>query len=105
MKRQSSRPRKSAYGTPKSPLAAYRARMKGRGMVRVEVHVRKDDAVLIRALSMALADPERGAQTRALLQDELSESRSRGLKALLEAAPLEGIELERTRDLGRHVDL
>jgi hypothetical protein len=27
------------------------------------------------------------------------------LKALLEAAPLEGVELERSRDLGRSVDL
>ena len=33
------------------------------------------------------------------------ENRAPDLKALLAAAPLEGIDLERPRDLGREIDL
>jgi hypothetical protein len=38
--------------------------MKKRGKLRIEVNVSKADAELIRAVASALADPERGADTR-----------------------------------------
>jgi hypothetical protein len=85
-------------------LTAYRRRMKRRGIARVEVHVRKDDALLMRGVARALCDPERAPETRALLRERFGARKSAGLKALLAAAPLEGVDLERARDLGRDVE-
>jgi hypothetical protein len=87
------------------PLTAYRRRMKRRGAVRLEVHVRKGDAALVRSIVEALADPKREVEARALLRERLTRGAGRGLKALLAAAPLEGIDLRRSRDRGRDVDL
>jgi hypothetical protein len=89
----------------RKPLAAYRRRLKRRGVVRVEVHVRKDDAALLRGVAQALSDPAREAETRALLRERFGAAGARGLKALLAAAPLEGIDLTRDRDLGRRIAL
>ncbi len=86
-------------------LASHRRRMKRRGIVRLEVHVRKDDAALVRSIVGALADPGTGPDARALLRARFPARGARGLKALLAAAPLEGIDLERNRDTGRPVDL
>jgi hypothetical protein len=86
-------------------VAGFRRRSKRRGLVRLEVQVRKDDAALVRGVVGALADPERGIEARALLRERFGSAKAAGLKALLAAAPLEGIELGRRRDLGRDVDL
>jgi hypothetical protein len=86
-------------------LTAYRRRMKRRGVVRLEVHVRKADAALIRGIVEALADPEQEVEARALLRERFNRGTRKGLKALLAAAPLEGIELGRGRDFGRDVEL
>ena len=59
----------------------------------------------MRSIARALIDPERQAETRALLRRRFEEPEPKGLKALLAAAPLEGIDLERSRDTGRAVDL
>lgn len=85
------------------PLIAYRRRLKRRGVVRVEVHVSKNDAVLIRGVAQALSDPAREAAARALLRERFG--LAKGLKALLAAAPLDGIDLSRDRDFGRDVAL
>jgi len=87
------------------PLSEYRRRLKRRGVVRVEVHVRKEDAALIRRVARALDDPQRAAEARAVLRAHFAPESARGLKALLAAAPLEGIDLTRSRDPGRSVDL
>jgi hypothetical protein len=91
--------------TKKKAIAAYRQRMKRPGLVRVEVLVRKEDAPLLRRVAGALADPQRGAETRILLREQFGHRRAEGLKALLAAAPLEGIDLDRVRDAGRAVEL
>ncbi len=91
--------------TKKKAIASYRRRMKRRGLVRVEVQARKEDAPLLRSVASALADPEHGAETRALLRERFASHEVRGLKALLAAAPFEGIDLERVRDMGRALDL
>lgn len=85
------------------PLTAYRRRLKRRGVVRVEVHVSKNDAPLIKGVAQALADPAREAAARTLLRERFG--LAKGLKTLLAAAPLEGIELGRDRDFGRDVVL
>ena len=79
----------------------FRKRLKRQGMARVEVNVRKDDAVLVRNVVRALASPEQEQTARALLREHFGGNRAEGLKALLAAAPL----LSRERDFGRDVDL
>jgi hypothetical protein len=91
--------------TKAKSLSVYRRRLKRRGVVRVEVHVRKDDAALIRGIARALVDPQRADETRAVLRARFAAEGAQGLKALLAAAPLEGIDLTRSRDSGRLVDL
>lgn len=89
----------------KSAIASYRRRMKRRGVIRVELQVRKEDAALLRNVAGALTDPERAAETRALLRERFASRAVKGLKALLAAAPLDGIDLRRVRDTGRENDL
>ena len=89
----------------KTPLDSFRRRQKAQGIVRVEVQVRKEDATLMRNIAEALGDPGRAAEARSLLTARFAGPRPTGLKALLAAAPLDGIELERARDAGRPVDL
>ena len=87
--------------TDLSPVTRWRKRRQRLGFVRVEIQVRKEDATLVRDVANALVDPEREAETRAVLRERIVAQRSGGLKALLASAPLEGIDLERPRDFGR----
>ena len=89
----------------KSAVAKHRARMERQGLVRVEVNVRKEDVSLVRRIASALSDPSRQAEARMLLRQRFAEPPKVSLKALLASAPLDGIDLDRTRDLGRDVDL
>jgi hypothetical protein len=90
---------------PKSPVAIHRARKRRQGFVRVEVNVRKEDAGLVRRVASALSDPSRQAEARKLLRLRFAEPPKVSLKALLASAPLDGIDLDRSRDPGRDVDL
>ncbi len=92
-------------GVQRKALSTYRRRLKRRGVVRLEVHVRKDDAALVRGVVQALADPEREREARALLRERFGAGTAKGLKALLASAPLEGIDLSRDRDFGRNTGL
>jgi hypothetical protein len=89
----------------RSSLANHRARKARQGFVRVEISVRKEDAGLVRQVAAALSDPARQTAARALLRQRLAEPAGSSLKALLASAPLEGIDLDRSRDPGRDVDL
>jgi hypothetical protein len=90
--------------SPRKALAAHR-RLKHRGVVRIELRVKKADALLLRGVAEALADPTREAEMRALLREHVVSPPAKGLKALLAAAPLEGIDLTRAQDTDRRVDL
>lgn len=89
----------------RSSVSKHRARKAREGLVRVEVTVRKEDARLMRQVAAALADPARQAAARALLHRRFVEPAGPSLKELLASAPLEGIDLERSKDVGRDVDL
>jgi hypothetical protein len=91
--------------TRKKSLSTYRRRLRRQGVVRLEVRVRRDDAALVRGVVKALDDAERAPEARALLRDHFGSRTAEGLKALLAAAPLEGIDLSRERDFGRKIDL
>lgn len=86
-------------------INSFRKRLKHRGMARLEVNVRKEDATLVRNVVRALSNPDREQTARALLHEHFGGGPAEGLKALLAAAPLEGIDLGRERDFGRDVDL
>jgi hypothetical protein len=86
-------------------LSTYRRRLKRRGVVRVEVHVRKSDAPLVRSVAQALSDPARESEALALLRERFGKGRTAAFKAHLAAAPLEGIDLTRDRDFGRSIEL
>jgi hypothetical protein len=90
---------------PGSALAEHRRRLRGRGLQRVEVQVRGEDAPLVRAVAAALADPGRAAEARALLRGRFAPAPARSLKGLLASAPLEGVDLDRPRNAGRAIDL
>ncbi len=89
----------------KTPVNAYRARLKQQGLVRVELHVRRDDAALLRAVAAALTDPRRELETRETLHRQIAMPPIRGLKELLASAPIDGIEFDRPKDFGRETVL
>ncbi len=91
--------------TNPSPVTKWRRRRQRQGFVRVEIQVRKEDASLVRDVATALVDPEQEAETRAFLREKITALRPGGLKALLASAPLDGIDLERSRDVGRDAAL
>jgi hypothetical protein len=53
----------------------------------------------------ALSDPSRQAEARRLLQQRFVELPKVSLKALIASAPLDRIDLDRSRDPGREVEL
>ena len=57
------------------------------------------------AVVAVLADPGQGAEAPALLLRRFRPGSVRSLKDLIESAPLEGIDLDRPRDMGRAVKL
>jgi hypothetical protein len=89
----------------RSPLAEHRRRLRSRGLQRVEVQVRQEDAALVRAVAAALGDPEQAAAARSLLRGRFAPMPARSLKDLLAAAPLDGVDLDRSLDVGRDIDL
>jgi hypothetical protein len=96
----------SPKSRPKPPtaLAAHRQRLRSRGLQRLEVQVLGEDAPLVRAVAAALADPQQAPEARVLLR-RLVPGPVQSLKALLASAPFDEIELNRSRDTGRAVDL
>ncbi len=91
--------------TDSSSIARHRARLRRRGVVRLEVSVRKADAELVRGVVRALNDPERAEEARMALRERFGEAGPVDLKALLAAAPLEGIDLTRNQGMARDVDI
>ena len=83
----------------------YRERLEREGWVRCEVKISQEDVALIREVAAVLSDPNRGAAARTLLRAHFGDSSSPSLKALLAAAPLEGIDIERSADPGRVPEL
>ena len=63
------------------------------------------DVELVREVVRALADADRAAGTRELLRGRLGARPPISLKALLAAAPLEGIQLARDPGVGRDIDI
>ena len=91
-------------GSAKTHVAAHRKRLKERGLARVELRAPREDVQLLREVAAALADPARAAHTRRVLREQISPYAGMSFKELLAAAPLEGVDLERSRDPPRDID-
>ena len=91
--------------TQRRAVARHRERLERRGIARLEVQAHEQDVPLVLGVVGALADPAREAETRALLRARFALRPSVDPKALLVAAPLDGIDLERQEDTGRAVEL
>lgn len=98
-------PTKSPSQPTRSAVAEHRRKLRSLGLLRVELQVRGEDAPLVRAVAAALADPERAVEARALLRGRFAPPPTRSLKDILASAPLDGVDLERSRDIGRPTDL
>jgi hypothetical protein len=87
-------------------VARHRDRQKRKGLVRVEIQVPTEDMARVRALAEALRNPDKAAAVRAELERVLGPPvTSMTFKELLAAGPLEGVDLERIRKLGRDPEL
>ncbi len=91
----------------KKAVDSYRERQRRRGLLRLEVQAPEADAPLLRQAARVLREnSEAASELRRVLRRALApETREGSLKRLLEAAPLEGVDLSRPRDFGRKVEL
>lgn len=85
-------------------LRMHRRRLRERGLKRVELLAGESDASLLRELARILrSDNEKAERVRRQLA-ELATEQPAGLKALLSAAPLDGVRITRSADRGRSVE-
>ncbi len=90
----------------KKAVSEYRRRQQRNGIVRVEICVPEGDKELLRkAVANLRAGGKIAEQTRAALSSVLNPYEGMNLKDLLESAPLEGLDLSRSKETGRDIDL
>lgn len=84
----------------------YRNRQKEKGIVRMEVSVPDADRALIRQTAANLrSGGDIAEQTRAAIRSVINPYAGMNFKQLLEAAPIEGLEIERSKETARDIDL
>ena len=87
-------------------IKSYRNRQKAKGIVRVEVAVPETDRELIRQTAANLrAGGEIAEKTRAAMRSVINPYAGMNFKQLLEAAPIEDLELERSKETTRDIEL
>ena len=91
----------------KKAVKDYRERQKEKGLVRVEVNVPDADRLLIKRVAESLrAGGEKAMKTRSALSSILNPYEGINLKELLEnAPPLDELDLERSKETARDIDL
>ena len=90
----------------KKAVSNYRNRQKKQGFVRMEVNVPDTDRELVRQTAANLrAGGEIAEKTRLALSAVLNPYEEMNLKELIESAPLEGLDLERSKETWRDIDL
>jgi len=84
----------------------YRNRQKEKGIVRMEVSIPDADRELIRQTAANLrSGGDIAEQTRAAIRSVINPYAGMNFKQLLEAAPIEGLEIERSKETARDIDL
>jgi hypothetical protein len=94
-------------GRTQRAVVKHRRNLKKRGLQRVEVQASAADAELLRSTARVLrTDSAEAARVRRLLRETIWPDYSgMNLKELIEAAPLEGVDLTRRKDLPRDIEL
>lgn len=91
---------KSTLNLP-SVVDVHRRGLRSHGLQSIEVRVRGEDAPLVRTVAATLADLDQAGEARSLLRLRYGPEATRSLKDLLATAPLDDIDLTRSRDTGR----
>lgn len=87
-------------------VSRYRSKQKGKGLVRLEITVPEQDRELLKVIAANLREGGRVAEnTRSLLDTANNPYVGMNFKEFLESAPIEGLELERSGERTRDVDL
>jgi hypothetical protein len=90
----------------KKAVQKHRSRQAKKGIVRMEVSVPESDRELLSQTAANLrAGGEIAEQTRVALSSVLNPYEGMNLKELFEAAPLEELDLERSKETWRDIDL
>ena len=90
----------------KKVVADYRKRQEERGFVRLEVNVPEGDRPLIRQVAASLRSGGPAAEkVRAALAAAVNPFEGMDLKELLENSPLDELDLERSQETWRAIDL
>jgi len=91
----------------KKAVDEYRKRQKEKGIVRVEINIPETDKPLIRDVAKGLrSGGETADKIRAAMKSALNPYAGMGLKELLEnAPPFEDLDLERSTETGRDIEL
>ena len=90
----------------KKAVQKHRSRQAKKGFVRMEVSVPESDRELIRQTAANLrAGGNIAEQTRVALSSVLNPYEGMNLKELFEAAPLGELDLERSKETWRDIDL
>lgn len=90
----------------KKAVERHRRRQLKNGIVRMEINVPKADREMLRKAAAKLrAGGQVAERIRAVLDSILNPFDGLTLKELLESAPLEGVDLERSRETARDIDL
>ena len=83
----------------------HRKRLKEKGIARVEVNVPENDKSLIKAIAAKLRNTHQESEEfRHSLLNALASPRPMNFKELLECAPLDGVDLERSREGWREIE-
>ena len=84
----------------------HRKRQQEKGMVRMEISVPESDKSLIKSIAAKLRDGSDEADDfRNTLKIALNQPHAMTFKEMLECAPLEGIDLERSKESWRDIEL
>lgn len=90
----------------KRAVSRFRKRQRKKGMARMEINLPEKDRELLRKTAANLrAGGKIAEQTRAALNSLINPYEGMGFKTLLESAPLEGVDLERSAETGRDIEL
>jgi len=90
----------------KKAVQEHRKRQAKKGIVRMEVNVPDRDKELLKEIAANLrAGGELADKTRTALGKVQNPYAGMNFKQLLEAAPIEGLEFERSRETAKDIDL
>ena len=90
----------------KKAVQRHRDRQRKKGIVRMEISVPESDRELIRQVALNLkAGGKIADETRAAMKSIINPYAGMNFKEFLEAAPIEGLEFERSKETARDIDL